>query len=381
MRHFFFILLILLTYYLAGMYHSLPLMILCAAELLTVIFSFLLTRYFKRKISVSFRKKTDTVQAGETAVCSLSIRSAARLPVSRCVLTVEAGFPHRRESGKIRKRLESRAEFGENQSLFRISVPHCGIVRIRLTRIRVYDYFFLFSAGKKTQEEMRLAVFPKAGALQIRSALSEWTDNSLLQERTDNLQGDARYEIRQVREYRSGDSLRSVHRNLSARSGDLWIKEYERETEGAARVFLDLSELPAADPAERDRFYRLLRALVTGLLVSVSSVEVSWYDSAAAGTGAGAEENTIIRRVSVRDEEECRNMFYRLYQTEERLDGAAGTTARRTVRDLQHPRHSRAERDTLILDVKLVLYRNGTPVFRFSGEKLEREIGEQVLTV
>lgn len=120
---------------------------------------------------------------------------------------------------------------------------------------------------------------------------------------------------------------------------------------------------------------------MTGLLVSVSSVEVSWYDSAAAGTGAGAEENTIIRRASVRDEEECRNMFYRLYQTEERLDGAAGTTARRTVRDLQHPRHPRAERDTLILDVKLVLYRNGTPVFRFSGENLEREIGEQVLTV
>ena len=72
------------------------------------------------------------------------------------------------------------------------------------------------------------------------------------------MQGDARHEIRQVREYRSGDSLRSVHRNLSARSGNLWIKEYERETEGAARVFLDLSEFSAAGPSERDSFYRLL---------------------------------------------------------------------------------------------------------------------------
>ena len=149
MRRFFFLLLILLTYYLAGMYRSLPLLILCAAEFLTVIFSFLLTRYFRRKIAASFQKKTDTARAGETAVCSLVVTSASRLPVGRCVLTVEVGFPRRRESGKGKRRLESRAEFGENPSFFRISVPHCGIVRIRLTRIRVYDYFFLFSREKE----------------------------------------------------------------------------------------------------------------------------------------------------------------------------------------------------------------------------------------
>lgn len=374
MRRFFFLLLILLTYYLAGMYRSLPLLILCAAEFLTVIFSFLLTRYFRRKIAASFQKKTDTARAGETAVCSLVVTSASRLPVGRCVLTVEAGFPRRRESGKGKRRLESRAEFGENPSFFRISVPHCGIVRIRLTRIRVYDYFLLFSAKKKTDEEMLLAVFPKEQALQIRSSLSEWTDPGFLQDRTENMQGDARHEIRQVREYRSGDSLRSVHRNLSARSGNLWIKEYERETEGVARVFLDLSEFCAAGPSERDCFYRLLWALVTGLLLSVSSAEVSWYDSVEAGTDTEEEKNTIIRRASVRDEEECRGMFYRLYQTEERLESAAALSAPRQP-------EGRTERDTFVLDTKLVLYRNGKPVFRFSGENLEKEIGEQILIV
>ena len=130
----------------------------------------------------------------------------------------------------------------------------------------------------------------------------------------------------------------------------------------------------AAGPSERDSFYRLLWALVTGLLLSVSSAEVSWYDSVEAGTDTEEEKNTIIRRASVRDEEECRGMFYRLYQTEERLDSAAALSAPRQP-------EGRTERDTFVLDTKLVLYRNGKPVFRFSGENLEKEIGEQILIV
>ena len=67
-------------------------------------------------------------------------------------------------------------------------------------------------------------------------------------------------------------------------------------------------------------------------------------------------------------------MFYRLYQTEERLESAAALSAPRQP-------EGRTERDTFVLDTKLVLYRNGKPAFRFSGENLEKEIGEQILIV
>ena len=92
MRCVFFLLLIPVTYYLAGMFHSLFLMILCLAEFAAAVFSLVLVCCLRRKVSVSFCRTSDTVRVEETAVCGLSLRSAARLPAGRCVLTVEAYY-------------------------------------------------------------------------------------------------------------------------------------------------------------------------------------------------------------------------------------------------------------------------------------------------
>ena len=51
--------------------------------------------------------------------------------------------------------------------------------------------------------------------------------------------GESDQEIRQIREYRPGDARRFIHWNQSARTGDLWIKEYERQEEPCAVLLLD----------------------------------------------------------------------------------------------------------------------------------------------
>ena len=60
MSKFAFIALALLTYYLAGMYLSLPLMIMGIAELLMLPFLFALPRYLRKNISAHFVKQSET---------------------------------------------------------------------------------------------------------------------------------------------------------------------------------------------------------------------------------------------------------------------------------------------------------------------------------
>ena len=258
MRRFFFLLLILLTYYLAGMYRSLPLLILCAAEFLTVIFSFLLTRYFRRKIAASFQKKNDTARAGEDG----SLRSYGDVGLQA------AGEPLRADGGsrlsaaqRERKREAAAGEPGGVRGKSVFFPDFCSSLRHRPDQTDTNPgvrLFFLFSAKKKTDEEMLLAVFPKEQALQIRSSLSEWTDPGFLQDRTENMQGDARHN-RYTYESTAAEIRCGRFTEISAPEAETCgSRNTSGETEGAARVFLDLSEFSAAGPSERDSFYRLL---------------------------------------------------------------------------------------------------------------------------
>ncbi len=421
MRCVFFLLLIPVTYYLAGMFHSLFLMILCLAEFAAAVFSLVLVCCLRRKVSVSFCRTSDTVRVEETAVCGLSLRSAARLPAGRCVLTVEAYY----ESGgdwpaimwknEMHKKIESKAERGKTQSFFRVFAPFCGLIRLRIKKIRVYDYFSVFSSAGKLSEEMYLAVFPKGPVLRIGYGSALCSDGSIRTDRTENLQGEARHEVRQVREYRSGDPVRSVHWNLSARSGSLKIREYEREREGSAEIFLDTDGLFMMTACDKNSFYILVYALVSGLLEETASVRVSWPDTAPEG---GAENTKARERgqryenpekterkgdrlssAEVRNAEECRDLLYRLYLTEARMKKIWEEKTKKKNKNiedmwremteyrLQMQRRRNSVRNQkeiqqtenmLILDTDLALYSGRTLIFKFSDGNLEEEIRKNV---
>lgn len=57
------------------------------------------------------------------------------------------------------------------------------------------------------------------------------------------------YEIRQLRPYQPGDSLRDVHWKLSARTEELLSKQYGGQEEYCARLFLDLRTTKKTDGA------------------------------------------------------------------------------------------------------------------------------------
>ena len=348
MSKFAFIALALLTYYLAGMYLSLPLMIMGIAELLMLPFLFALPRYLRKNITAEFVKQSESVSEKSKTACGIVIRNKGRLAASRCQLRFRYSYAGDRRIKTAK--LYCGADKGDGSSQLTVQTEYCGLAQVKLDRIKVSDPLGLFSAGKRLDMTMDVAVFPAEQALKIVMPESAYGAEGL-SEYTVNRPGEANDEIRQIREYRTGDSNRRIHWNQSARTDKLWIKEYERETDTRAELLATAGEGMTAE--RLSLFYKLLSAVVLGLLENIAAVNVSWYDG----------EKRAFVSAEVTDGDSCRDMLLMLYRA--KPGGFSEDMPGHFIR----------------VDAGLELYRENDFLCRFSAENLDRELQEKIIAL
>ena len=354
MRKAAFFLIVLFTCYLGAMYRSLPLTAMCAAELLLSLIMFILPRIFRARLSARFPKQSESTIARMDTACCISVLNRGKLPISRIAIKLRIGYVQ--DTKTADKFIYSSGECGENDTELQIRFSYCGLAHIRLERVRVFDYLSLFSSSKKLSEEMKIAVFPREQALSV--TVSDFGLNDLPRDETVSRPGDAYHEIRQIREYRMGDPIRHIHRNQSAKTERLWIKEYERETDSTAYIFADMTGIADASREALSAFYTLLSALVLGLLKKAAAVNVYWY----------AGKSNVFVSKSVSSAEQCRDMLLALYRTDFSDSGAEKS-------EIQNPplgEHG------FRLTLSLGLLIGNELIYRFSQNELEKEIKEKV---
>lgn len=345
------LLLIAASFYLAAMYRYPLLLALCAVELLLLPLSLCLAQYFRKRLSASFLQQCVPVEVGSAALCHVQTSYTGRLPVSRFAVCLRGGYPSQRR--RVRETLRGGTLTGETRLEFCLLAPYCGLLELRLARIKVYDYLLLFAARKRQRESMSLAVFPKEQALQVLRAAFP-SDDAGTPEEQSVLQAGSAQEIRQLREYRAGDPVRHIHWKLTAKTDILWRKEYERETDAETQLYLDLTAKKRMDIAAMSRFYTLAAALISGLLQSAASVRVSWYDGR-------------LLSVQVADAAQCREMLLRLYRA-------------KPLRKAP-PVNLPAEAECFRLTTSLGWYRGAEQLFQFNEKRLGAELREVVFYI
>ena len=385
-----FLLFVILSFYIAGLYRYPPLLVLSAAALLSLPLLFFLPRHLKRRLLVEQVRKSETARKEEELVCELRVRNTGRLPVSRFGLRVSAwygdGQAVRKVSGadgamrpqKYRMVLYGGCDSGESVLRFSILAGHCGLMRISLDRLRVYDYFSLFSAGEKLQEEMTAAVFPAPTELRLVFSSAEAGREEPETVSACAVSGDSRDEVRQLREYRPGDLGRDIHWNQSARMDALWVREYERETEKTAEIYLfpgrpgqgkrrfRKKQREEARLNRLDDFYLLLSALIHGLLKQEIRVRVYWQRKKNGQMYQNGREGGFL----IRNPEDLRQLLLFLYKEGfPFVDETAGELP------------GKAMGEGFCLNPDLELYWNGRLIHQFSRQRLEREMEEMVFVL
>ena len=90
--------------------------------------------------------------------------------------------------------------------------------------------------------------------------------NDPVAESTSDKKGEDHSEVRLIREYRDGDLPRHIHRNYSAKTEKLWIKEYEKENDYIFDLFIDSSSETRLTVEQKDAFFELIFAVIKNLM-------------------------------------------------------------------------------------------------------------------
>lgn len=231
----FYVLVLALVFPLFSLLVSLPGMLGCAVEL-----------------AVSAR----AVRRNETAAAQLTVVSRSRLPVGRLTVDLKWDNAMNGQSGGTRVKL-SGASLG---AVRRENLPteHCGMVRCRAARVRVCDLLGLFAFRRPLPPAAELAVLPLDLPPEPVPLLLGGEKKQVMRPRPGGGPG----EDYDLRPYRAGDPLRSVHWKLSTKVDSLVVRETLEPQK--AVIVLSFDHFGTAEDLDliQDRLDAVSRALI-----------------------------------------------------------------------------------------------------------------------
>lgn len=152
----------------------------------------------------------------------------------------------------------------------------CGNYEFELKKIKIYDFTGIFHVNKRMKESVNVEVIPEIKEVPVRitDAVRNFFGDADIYD--DFRPGYDPAELFDVREFRNGDRIQSIHWKLSAKTDDLMVKENSLPKACAVTVLADYKGGTAGSRA--DSFVRLVTGLSFSLMDQKCPHYVSWYD-------------------------------------------------------------------------------------------------------
>ncbi|HCT93174.1 MAG TPA: hypothetical protein DF613_17580 [Lachnospiraceae bacterium] len=197
---------------------------------------------------------------------------------------------------------------GRNQLLYTLQLPGAGCYDIRVKGMRIYDLTGLAWISKRVNRSASVRVLPDIQPVGVRltePVRSFFGDAEVYDE---DRAGQDTDEVFQIRSFRPGDKLQSIHWKLSAKTDDLMVREYSLPKACPVVLFLDYQKEKTGQNGRR--YLRLAAGLSFSLMDAGCPHYAAWYD--------GRTQDITRARV---DDEESYYCFISSYLTGQ---GAAG---------------------------------------------------------
>ena len=166
----------------------------------------------------------------------------------------------------------------------KISFKYRGEYNIGVSKIYIYDLFRMFRISMDVDEFTSVFVRPRRLNLESesKSAASDINTDSMK-----NIIGIDRSELNEIRDYRNGDHMKSIHWKLSSKTQELMVKEYAMNSGKTVYIFVDMAaHYDITNPIYSDDINEYMAdgvieiALAAALreLRSGNSCTMIWYD-------------------------------------------------------------------------------------------------------
>ena len=179
---------------------------------------------------------------------------------------------------------------GEEKVSSSITCNYVGNVRLSLKDAKISDYLGIVSYDISLEQNVDIEVFPSQRDIKVKMIGNAAMDDDGNSDAIDSMEA---YDIKEVREYKDGESLHRIHWNLSSRFDELMIKEYEVETVPRFNIMIDLAKETMSCINE------LMEALCSAINLVMNlekEFNVYWYDD----KSEQVRHRTIVDSLDVR---------------------------------------------------------------------------------
>ena len=247
-------------------YFSLYILVLA---LVFPVFSLLVSLPGIKTARVSFAVSDRAIRRGESFALSLKLRSGAKLPVGRVKVRIRCTNLLTGETSLLRRKAAG-GSLGLSLTAD-VTEAHCGLVQCELVQLKVCDLLGIFSFRLPLPEPLTVLSLPlNLPPEEVPMLLGEGEQNIGMKPRPGGGPG----EDYDLRPYRQGDPLRSVHWKLSSKVDGLIV----RETLEPIKVQAVLTYNHYGSPDELDRIFDRLDAVSRGLIERERTHSVQWAD-------------------------------------------------------------------------------------------------------
>lgn len=300
----------LVTFYIALIYASTAIGLLGFAEAVLVVTAFVFLLYYRGRLRVTIGIPIAVADIGGKVSVQITVQNKSRIPCTKIRYRISSG---NQLLGRLRRGwlFGAPVYFGKSIYQDEFYPEHAGNYVFELEKIRVYDLTGLFFIDKKINHKTKgtkAASRRQGGSYCSVQVLPRLHSTAVrMSERIRNFYGDAdvyddfqsgndKSEVFDVREFREGDRMQSIHWKLSAKSEELLVREDSQPLACPLVFFLDNQSLGR----KRNKSVQCMEAYLSvaaSLVFSLMDVScphyVSWY----------SEGRRDIVRIRVDDEE------------------------------------------------------------------------------
>lgn len=244
-----------------------------------------LARVSARGVTCDVRAERPRARRGETARMTLTLRNGSRLPAGTFELTASVSWAGGQQQERPLELAGTASARSELSVPLDIACTHCGVVRTRVTSVTTHDPLGLSRVRVgPAQAGSNVLVLPaRRGGVRV-VGVSEVQDAAPSASAVGREGSQEPPDVADVRAWRPGDALHSVHWKLSARSAGTMVKLYDQ----APRIGLELrcnlntqdngesSGTHAPTPEETDNLLEAAVDLSDALLKAGVPHRVTW---------------------------------------------------------------------------------------------------------
>lgn len=250
-----------------------------------VLIMFPLFSYILSVISCLFVKVTcagEDVQLkrGEEVKVEIHIRNRGIFPITNGVLRYSIGYQVADKPLKKKIKFKARAR-GESVQSICLTGDYCGTVQLRVYRMTVRDYFYVFPFIKKLNVICQQIIFPDIQEIPMEAVSAASFYNDEYEEFYEEHPGNDPSEVFDIRNYREGDKLQRIHWKLSSKRDQIMVKEYSDPIVINSAIICD-NALCCMKSERVEKWSELLEKTVQAsysLLMQEVIHYVYWFDS------------------------------------------------------------------------------------------------------